>query len=183
MCEFGSHPYSELRGRNSMNRTLVSGVVAFALIVGAGLAMSDTAEAGHCGGVRHCGGGICGGHHGLFRGGCGGGLFSRLRARHCCAPAPVCCEPAPCEPAPCCEPEPCCEPDPCCGRSHGCGLFGLFRRHHCSSSCCGSGCGSSGCGGCGSSGCGGSVVMSAAPVEAAAPESSSDAAPPAPDAP
>ena len=45
-----------------MNRTVVSGVAAFALMIGAGLAMTDTtAEAGSC----------------------GGGLFSRLQAKSC----------------------------------------------------------------------------------------------------
>jgi len=171
-----------------MNRTVVSGIAAFALIIGAGLAMNDTtAEAGRCGGglfsrlhAKQCCG-VTGHHGGLFRHGCGGGLLARLKAKHasnCCAPEPACCEPAPCAPA--CEPEPCCEPTPCCGRSHGCGLFGGHRRG-CGSSC--GGCATSSCGGCGSSGCGG-VTMEAAPMEAApveaAPESSSDAAPPAP---
>jgi hypothetical protein len=149
-----------------MNRTLVSGLVAFALITGAGLAMSDTAEAG-CFGARRCGGVS---NHGMFRTGCGGGLFSKLRAkRNCCAPEPVCCTPEPV----CCEPAPCCEPASCCGRSRGCGLLGRHRGHGCKSS---SRCGSSGCG---SSGCGGSVIVEGAAVEAAT-ESSSDAAPPAP---
>ena len=33
-----------------MTRTVVSGVAAFALLIGAALAMNETAEAGHCGG-------------------------------------------------------------------------------------------------------------------------------------
>jgi hypothetical protein len=94
-----------------MNRKLVSGIAVFALVVGATLATGSSAQAGQ-----------------------GGGLFAKLhaakcqlishkKAKHCCAPAPVCCEPAPapcCEPAPapCCEPAPapCCapEPAPCC---------------------------------------------------------------------
>lgn len=160
-CELGSHEYSELRGRILMNRTLVSGLVAFALIMGAGLAMSDTAEAFGFG-ARRCGGVS---NHGLFRKGCGGGLFSRLKAKHCC-PQPACCEPAPC-----CEPQPCCQPASCCGRSHRCGLLGGLRGHGCKRSSCGS----SSC--CGSSGCGGAVE--AAPAEGA-PESSSDTAPPPP---
>lgn len=126
-----------------MNRTVVSGFAAFALLIGAGLAMNvTTAEAGHCGGglfarlhAKHCGGGLfsglkshgCGGGHGLFaKKSCGGGLLARLKAKHaakCCAPAPACAPaPEPCcapEPEPCCapEPEPCCapEPAPCCG--------------------------------------------------------------------
>lgn len=165
-----------------MNRTLVSGLVAFALIMGAGLAMSDTAEAG-CFGARRCGG-IS--HCGIFNKGCGGGLLARLKAKHCCAPAPVCCEPAPCEPVECepvecCEPEPCCEPDPCCGHRHKCGLFSRLLGRLKSSSCCGSSGCSTGCGssGCGDSGCGGSVVV---PAEAET-ESASDAAPPAPPTP
>ncbi len=119
---------------NSMNRTVVSGIAAFALLIGAGLAMSETAEAGNCGGglfsklhAKKCGGGgLFSGHHrdrgcgggGLFSGhhrdrGCGGGLFARLKAKHassCCAPEPACCEPAP---------EPCCAAAPApCGVVH-----------------------------------------------------------------
>ena len=84
-----------------MNRTVVSGLAAFALLIGAALAMNETAEAGHCGGglfarlhAKKCGGGLLGGHGcggGLFaHKKCGGGLFARLKARHaaksCCAP-------------------------------------------------------------------------------------------------
>ena len=65
-----------------MTRTVVSGVAAFALFVGAALVMTDTAEAGHCGGglfsrlhAKKCGGGLLGGHNK-----CGGGLFARLKA-------------------------------------------------------------------------------------------------------
>jgi hypothetical protein len=92
-----------------MNRKLVSGIAVFALVVGATLATGSSAQAGQ-----------------------GGGLFAKLHAaksqlicnikakraaKNCCAPEPVCCEPAPapcCEPAPCCAPEPapCCEPAP-----------------------------------------------------------------------
>lgn len=191
MCEFGSHQTLRTLGRISMNRTLVSGFAAFALVVGAAFAMTETtAEAGHCGGglfarlhARHCGGGLfnggCGGGK-LFNHGCGGGLLARLRAKHassCCAPEPACCEPAP---APCCEPAPapCCEPAPACGGcDSGCGEV--------VSSCggCSTGCGEvvSGCSG---GGCGGTVVMpvEAAPAEEAASSSdaATEAAPPAP---
>ena len=127
-----------------MNRTVVSGLAAFALLIGATLALTETTvQAGHCGGGLfaklqarggNCGGGLFGGH-GLLKGGCGGGLLAKLHARHaapdCCEPAPVaCCEPAPepcCEPAPvaCCEPapEPCCAPAPvaCCEPAPACG--------------------------------------------------------------
>lgn len=132
-----------------MNRNLVTGIAAFALLVGASLMMAETAQAGHCGGglfsrlhANRCGGGgLFSGHH--RKGGCGGGLFSRLHARHasCCEPAPApapCCEPAPapCAPAPCePAPAPCYEPASACG---GCG---------------GSACG--GCGGCAEPACGG----------------------------
>lgn len=122
-----------------MNRTLVSGIAVFALMIGASLS-ATTAHAGHGGGLfSRLGGKKC----------CsGGGLFSRLHSRSssdCCAPAPPsCCEPAPapascCQsapaPAPCCEPAPapasccqsapasapCCEsaPAPCCGGDAG----------------------------------------------------------------
>lgn len=127
-----------------MNRIVFSGIAAFALLIGAGLAFTESsAQAGH-----GCGGGLFSGHHrggcgggGLFSGhhrnrgcggghqahhgrsGCGGGLLARLHARHnrnnCCAPEPTCCAPAPapvcCEPTP--APAPCCEPTPtdCCG--------------------------------------------------------------------
>ena len=61
-----------------MNRTVVSGIAAFALLIGAGLAMNQTeAKAGNCGG-------------GLFSGlhaGCGGGgLLSHIDA--CVWPQP-----------------------------------------------------------------------------------------------
>ncbi len=112
---------------NSMNRTVVSGIAAFALLIGASLMLTETtAEAARCG---------------------GGGLIAKIKAKRaakCCAPEPVCCQPAPtcggqrvgllaklkakraakkccapeptCCPAPCCpEPAPCCpEPAPCC---------------------------------------------------------------------
>ena len=100
-----------------------------------------------CGGRRH--GGLfakhrrgCGGCAGVVAptcggapdcGGCGGGLFARLKAKHaarraargCCGVPDPCCGPAPtpvCAPAPepCCAPapEPCCAAPvaaPCCG--------------------------------------------------------------------
>ncbi len=135
--------HSELFGRISMNRTVVSGIAAFALLIGAMAMNPSTAEAGRCGGglfaklqARNCGGGgLFSGHQrdrgcgggGLFSGhqrdrGCGGGLLARLRARRaakCGAPEPAdCCEAAP---APCCEPAPapCCDPAPapCCGQA------------------------------------------------------------------
>ncbi len=73
-----------------MNRTVVSGIAAFALTVGAALAMTETtAEAGHCGGglfarlhAKSCGGGLFSGGGHLFNKGCGGGLLARLRAKH-----------------------------------------------------------------------------------------------------
>lgn len=142
-----------------MNRTMVSGIAAFALLFGAIHAMSaSTAEAGllskhrankACGEASHCGGGHV-------------GILARHRARRgndCCAPAPEpCCEPAPetccapepapapcCAPAPepCCAPapEPCCapEPAPCCDsgsrRGHGCKLLGRLRARR-SGGCC-----------------------------------------------
>ncbi|WP_146597725.1 hypothetical protein [Novipirellula aureliae] len=87
-----------------MNRTLVSSMAAFTLMIGSTIAFSGNAEAG-----------IFGNRH------CGGGLFSRLCAAKnrcaptCCTPAPTCCAPAPS----CCTPEPsCCAPAPsCCGQS------------------------------------------------------------------
>ena len=114
-----------------MNRTVVSGVAAFALFIGAALATNDV-QAGHCGGglfsklrAKRCGGGLLAGHGGGQQ--CGGGLFARLRAkraaRNCCPAPDPCCQPAPapcCQPAPqpCCDPapQPCCEPapQPCC---------------------------------------------------------------------
>jgi hypothetical protein len=143
-----------------MNRNVVSGIVAFALLVGAATAMNESsAYAGNCGG-------------GLFaklhaKKACGGGLFAKLKARQassCCAPEPVCCEPAPapacCEPAPtcggrsrpklfarlcakirakrsCCAPEPtCCEPAPapCCAPEPApCGGCGNAAPAPCSS--------------------------------------------------
>ena len=77
-----------------MNRTVVSGVAAFALMIGAGLAMTDTtAEAGRCGGglfsrlqAKSCGGKVM---ENLGSKSCGGGLLARLKAKHasdCCAP-------------------------------------------------------------------------------------------------
>jgi len=107
-----------------MNRTVVSGVAAFALLIGAGLTMTDTnAEAGRCGGglishlqAKSCGGKVLGnidlGNIDLGKKSCGGGLLARLKAKHasdCCAPEAAPCEPAPCEPATdCCE-DDCCE--------------------------------------------------------------------------
>jgi hypothetical protein len=111
-----------------MNRNLVKGMTAFALILGVSLVFSSSADAGF-GLFKKLGGGCCapepscGG--GLFAKlkakKCGGGLFAKLKAKHagCCEPEPVCCEPAP-EPV-CCEPAPapCCEAPvveaPCCG--------------------------------------------------------------------
>ena len=137
MCEFGSHQTPNT-WEIFMNRTVVSGIAAFALLIGAAVVMSETAEAGHHGGglfsrlhAKQCGGGCaqpsCGGC--AVEKSCGGGLFARLKAKHatpCCVAEPVCCEPAPapvcCEPAPapvCCEPAPapvCC-PEPTCSAS------------------------------------------------------------------
>ena len=101
-------PNSEL-WRLKMNRTVVSGIAAFALLIGAGLSMTDTtAEAGRCGGgllsklqAKSCGGSVLSNINlDLGSKSCGGGLLARLKAKHaadCCAP----------EPAPCAEPEPC----------------------------------------------------------------------------
>ncbi len=46
-----------------MNRKLVSGIAAFALLVGAALAMNESSA---------------------YAGGCGGGLFSKLHAKKAC---------------------------------------------------------------------------------------------------
>jgi len=118
-----------------MNRTVVSGVAAFALMIGAGLAMTDTtAEAGRCGGglfsrlqAKSCGGKVM---ENLGSKSCGGGLLARLKAKHasdCCAPeaAP---EAAPCETAPCATETECCE-KPCFLER----LFSKLRRNK---SCC-----------------------------------------------
>ena len=110
-----------LLGRNSMNRTMVSGIAAFALVLGASFAMTETANAG---GIMS----MLQGKRGCSTNSCG--LFSRMKAKmassSCCAPEPTCCEPEPAccapEPAPCCAPEPapasCCAPEPapapCC---------------------------------------------------------------------
>ena len=91
-------PNSEL-WRLKMNRTVVSGIAAFALMIGAGLAMTDTtAEAGRCGGgllsrlqAKTCGGNLLDNIElpSLGDRGCSGGLLSKLKALHaadCCAP-------------------------------------------------------------------------------------------------
>ena len=94
-----------------MHRNLVKGTTAFALILGASLVFSGTADAGlfgnlfkkDCCAPAHSHGGGLFSH--LKSRSCGGGLFSRLHGRDdCCAPEPVCCEPEPV----CCEPEPTC---------------------------------------------------------------------------
>lgn len=158
-----------------MSRNVVSVVVAFALLVGGSMIVGgSSAEAGHCGGglfaklkaARSC----CAPAPAPVveccppvEKSCGGGLFAKLRAKlaahkaSCCAPEPVCCEPAP---APCCEPAPapCCEPAP--------------------APCCGSAPAPAPC--CGGSGevVYGETIISEAPVESA-----SDEVPPAPAAP
>ena len=120
-----------------MNRTVVSGVAAFALLIGAGLAMTETtAEAGRCGGgllsglkAKSCGGKVLGnldlGNLDLGKKSCGGGLLARLKAKHasdCCAPEAAPCEaPAPCEPVPCETATDCCADD-CCSKP------GLLKR-------------------------------------------------------
>ena len=88
-----------------MNRNVVSGIAAFALLVGAALAMNETpAYAGNCGG-------------GLFaklhaQKACGGGLLAKLRAGSSrlgllCTGTSLLCTRAVCsEPAPVCCPEP-----------------------------------------------------------------------------
>ena len=108
-------PNSEL-WRLKMNRTVVSGIAAFALLIGAGLSMTDTtAEAGRCGGgllsklqAKSCGGSVLSNINlDLGSKSCSGGLLARLKAKHaadCCAP----------EPAPCAEPEPCATEAECC---------------------------------------------------------------------
>ena len=116
-----------------MNRTVVSGFAAFALLIGAGLAMTETtAEAGRCGGgllsglkAKSCGGKVLG-NLDLGKKSCGGGLLARLKAKHasdCCAPEAVPCEaPAPCEPVPCeAVTDDCCADD-CCSKP------GLLKR-------------------------------------------------------
>ena len=59
----------------SMNRTVVSGIAAFALLIGASLVMCETAEAGLF--SRKCGGGGLFGGHGHHR--CGGGALGNHR--------------------------------------------------------------------------------------------------------
>jgi len=134
-------PNSEL-WRLKMNRTVVSGIAAFALMIGAGLAMTDTtAEAGRCGGgllsrlhAKSCGGKVL---SNLGNKSCGGGLLARLKAKHasdCCAPEPApCAEPAPCEPAPCATETECCE-DTCCDKP--CLLERLFSKLRRNKACC-----------------------------------------------
>ena len=130
-----------------MNRTVVSGVAAFALMIGAGLAMTDTtAEAGRCGGglfsglhAKSCGGKVLGN---LCNKSCGGGLLARLKAKHasdCCAPEAAPCEaPAPCEPVPCETATDCCDDD-CCSKP---GLLKrLMSKLHSRKSCCDDPCG------------------------------------------
>ncbi|OUT55448.1 MAG: hypothetical protein CBB71_20155 [Rhodopirellula sp. TMED11] len=97
-------------GENTMKRNVISGIAAFALLIGAALCVNGTsADAGSC----------------------GGNLLSKLHQRKaCCGPTLLtrlkakmasCCEAEPCcEEAPACEPAPapsCCEPEPCCGSS------------------------------------------------------------------
>ena len=170
-------PNSEL-WRLKMNRTVVSGIAAFALIIGAGLAMTDTtAEAGRCGGglfsrlhAKSCGGKVLGN---LCHKSCGGGLLARLKAKHasnCCAPEAAPCETAapcatPCETAPCATETECCE-DSCCKRP--CLLQRLFSKHRRNKSCCESSCATE-------APCG-TVVEEAA----SSSDSGEEAAPPAP---
>ena len=114
-----------------MNRTVVSGIAAFALLIGAGLSMTDTtAEAGRCGGgllsklqAKSCGGSVLSNIN-LGSKSCSGGLLARLKAKHaadCCAP-----EPAPCEPEPCATEAECCE-KPCLLER----LMSKLRRNEC----------------------------------------------------
>lgn len=106
-----------------MNRSLVSIVALFAMLVGGMMVMTEnTADAGLFGRARGCGVSRCGG--GLF----GGGFHRRAPVcapqtycapapvcqPKCCAPQPKCCQPKCCTPAPCCEVKPCCEAKPCC---------------------------------------------------------------------
>ncbi|MAI32039.1 MAG: hypothetical protein CBE00_04975 [Planctomycetaceae bacterium TMED240] len=128
-------PNSEL-WRLKMNRTVVSGIAAFALMIGAGLAMTDTtAEAGRCGGgllsrlqAKSCGGNVL---SNLGNKSCGGGLLARLQAMHaadCCAP-----EAAPCEePAPCATETEC--TDDCCEKP--CLLERLMSKLRRNKACC-----------------------------------------------
>lgn len=122
-----------------MNRTVVSGIAAFALLIGAGLSMTDTtAEAGRCGGgllsklqAKSCGGSVLSNINiDLGSKSCGGGLLARLKAKHaadCCAPEPApCAEPAPCEPEPCATEAECCE-KPCLLER----LMSKLRRNKC----------------------------------------------------
>lgn len=90
-------PNSEL-WRLKMNRTVVSGIAAFALMIGAGLMTDTTAEAAECGGglLSRLQAKTCSGEmldkidlSGLKPRGCVGGLLSKLKALHpadCCAP-------------------------------------------------------------------------------------------------
>ncbi len=135
-------PNSEL-WRFKMNRTVVSGIAAFALMIGAGLAMTDTtAEAGRCGGglLSRLQAKTCGGKmldkidlSGLTQRGCSGGLLSKLKALHaadCCAPEEEVVEEVVEEAEPCAE--ECCE-KPCLLER----LLSKVRRNK---SCCESPC-------------------------------------------
>lgn len=122
-----------------MNRSVLCGVAAMAMLVAFAMSTADQkAHAGLFSGLfkKGCSAPApaccepapapvccepapsCGGMS--KKNACGGGLFARLKAKRaakCSAPAPVCCEPAPvcCEPAPVCAPAPvCCEPAPVC---------------------------------------------------------------------
>lgn len=175
----GCSPGLPFSGEICMSRNVIGVVAAFALLVGGAMATTQTeAVAG-----LHCGGPVCGGHV------CGGGLFAKLKARHssCCAPVVVCepvCPPPVvhhcggkvcggglfarlrarlhsncCAPEPvCCPPEPvCCTPEPVCCAAPApcCGTVTVVEP------CCTG------------------VIVSEEAVEV---ESSSDDAPPAPEA-
>lgn len=132
-------PNSEL-WRLKMNRTVVSGIAAFALMIGAGLAMTDTnAEAGRCGGglLSRLQAKTCGGKmldkidlSGLTQRGCSGGLLSKLKALHaadCCAPEEEVVEEEVVE-----EAEPCAEE--CCEKP--CLLERLLSKLRRNKACC-----------------------------------------------
>lgn len=188
-----------------MSRNVVSIAVAFAMIVGVSMTTTQSsAEAGLFGKLRSnncCAPAVqvCP----PVKKVCGGGLFSKLRARaahsnNCCAPARVVyCEPAPvCPPAPCCKPakpcckpaKPCCaQPQPCCPQPKPC----CKPAKPCCAQpqpCCGSvvvadqGCGAAGCAdqGCADGGCAGEVIISEVPVAEA--DAAVEDAPPAPEA-
>jgi len=95
VCELGSHRKLRILWENLMTRNLVKGTAAFALLLGASMMVTTPAQAG--------------------------GFLSKLfgKKSSCCAPAPVCCQPAP---VTCCEPAPVTQP--CCGSEMAAPMMG-----------------------------------------------------------